>query len=378
MKQNLVYVPGTGNDGFLELARTPQGKLFRKQILAFGAFTHPNDPKQKLVIDNALADHLVENFRNGVCDIVQVPVVDGNNKHVEDPFRNVGEVVDLEVVPNKGVYAVIDARKQEAADALGKTLLGASAMMHMDYTDTRSGKKVGPTLLHVAVTNRPYITNLESFEEIIAASADTTDERPVLLSPANDEEEPQMDLDELLALLKDEHGIDVLDLQAKAEAATPSEESDDGAQVKELVEALSAVLREAGVVSLSNSDTAEELTIADVAAAVIELSQEKVELEETVGALKAESDAIRLSKVEAEIDGLVEKGRILPAQRDAMLELRLTNSEMFERLLPGDSIVSLSEDGVTTHDEPAAGQMDAEIARLAEMASSTTAGKKRR
>ena len=70
------------------------------------------------------------------------------------------------------VYTLLDIRDPAAAEKMGKTLLGASAFLHMDYTDTRTNKKVGPTLLHTCVTNRPYVTDLDDYEEVVAATAD--------------------------------------------------------------------------------------------------------------------------------------------------------------------------------------------------------------
>jgi len=364
MASNLVVVPAEQGEGFVQLARSPQGRLYRKQILHVnGSFVHPKIPGKKITVTREMADTMVRNFHNGACDIVQVPLVDSQNKHVEDPLRNIGEVVDLEAT-DTGVYAVIDARKKEYADELGKTLLGASAMMHLDYTDTKTGNHVGPTLLHVAVTNRPYITNLSDFEEVIAASADNYGEdRPVVLSPATDTEEDSMDLDEMLASLKEEHGIDVLALQEKAKA--PGQ-----VDTAELVTALSAVLQDAGAMSLSNTDE-DTVTIEDVANAVIELSQDKVALAETVAELKADNDEMKLSRVKAEVKGYVAEGRILPSQTEAMEELALTNREMFDKLLPGDAIIELSERGVTTHDEPQSQKLNEDIERLAALANGT-------
>lgn len=369
MEPKNVILPSPRSD-FVELARSPKGKLFRKQILHMGEFAHPSLPGKKVKVDEALAKTLVKNFHEGHCDIVQVPIVDAQNKHVEDPLRNLGEVVDVDY-DDKGVYVTLDARKKEYADELGKTLIGASAMMHMDYTDTKSGKKVGPTLLHVAVTNRPYITNLDGFDEIVAASADDSGEPPIFLTDTTLPEENHMPTkDELLALLKSEHGIDVEALQAQAD--------ETGTDNKELVSALSAVLAEAGVVSLSNNGTDDELDISDVAAAVIELSQEKMELAATVARLDEESTALKLSAADAEVSQMVRAGRILPAQKDAMLELKLSNPDMFDRLVPDAPLVELSARGVDVHDEPTSKKFDEEIERLSQLANeSRTSGRKK-
>jgi hypothetical protein len=359
-----VLLPSTGDDaGFVELAKTSRGRLFRKQILHMSSsFTHPNAKGQKIKVDEALAKSLVNNFNKGYCDIVQVPIVDGANHHTEDPLRNVGQVVDLEY-DDKGVYAVIDARNEEHADKLGKTLIGASALMHMNYEDTQTGKKVGPTLLHVAVTNRPYITNLDDYEEIVAASADSLEvDRPEVLSPADEDPEDDMDLDQLLAKLKDEHNIDVSALQAAAESKN-----------EELVTALSNVLKEAGASSDPGTDE-EVVTVQDVANAVIELSQEKVELAGEVATLRAQAETNAQEKAEAEIDKLIGEGRILPKQRDAMIKLSRADRETFDALVPETPLVSLSADGVTYHEEPGNQKFEetkAEIDRLVALANDT-------
>lgn len=353
MNNNLFYVPGSSTDGFVELARSRKGRLFKKQILHFGSFAHPNSPDKHLIIDMSVAEALVRNFRAGVADIVQVPIVNDANQHSEDPMRNIGEVVDLSI-EDDGVYATIDARKPEAADQLGRTLLGASAMMHMNYRDTKSGKAVGPALLHVAITNRPYITNLADFEEVVAASADYfgSGNAPVVLTP---HAEGPMDLDQIKALLKSEHGIDLDALQM----------SNAGSNDSDLLHAFSSVLREAGAADL-DEDT---LTVQDVAEAVIELSQQKVELAEQMAEIQQEREELRLSQAQSVIADLVTEGRILPKQKDVMATLYLSNRETFDALLPETAVVSMSETGVTAYDEPEQGsRLTTEIDRLSEMA----------
>jgi hypothetical protein len=342
--------------GFVALARTKQGRLFKKQILPMdGSFTHPANPDRSIHVDRKFAETLRQNFKAGLCDIVQVPIVNDTNAHVEDPTRNIGEVVDV-TYDDHGVYAVIDARKHE--NDLGKTLLGASALMHMNYADTRTGQKKGPTLLHVAITNRPYITNLEDFEEIVAASAggaaDTSGAPPVVMIPATDTEE-KMDLDQMLSVLRDEHGIDVKALQDKAEAGSA-----------ELITALSNVLSDA---TGKTPPPSEALSIKDVADAVIELAEERVALSSQVSDLVAANEELALKEATAEVESLIRAGRILPKQRDTMIALSRTDRETFDALLPEDAIVALSAEGVDTHDAPDMSKdMQANIARLAELA----------
>ncbi len=339
-------------DDYVPLARLKQGQLFRKQILLKGIpFSHPSDPKTKITVDNAFADSLVKNFEGGVCDIVQVPLCGDDNRHSEAPDRNIGEVIGLEQ-DDKGVYAIMDVRDAGHAGKMGKTYLGASGMLHMNYTDTRYGTKVGPTLLHVAVTNRPHVTGLDDFREVIAASADPN-QQPVLLTPTSIEGD-SMELSALKKLLRDEHNIDLDALQADRPVA--SSQDDVSAAV------LSA-LEEAGVLNLSNGDVDDEITNEDVIGAIKELALEKLTLSGRIEGLETTRDEFQLAAATANIDNLVREGRVLPAQKEAMLTLSVDNPDLFNSIIPDKAIVPLSELGVAVHLEPD-DDLDKEIARL--------------
>lgn len=357
MSDGLAIVPGNGTAGYVELARSKQGRIFKKEILKYGDLLYPTAVGGKVTIDDAFADTLIHNFENKVCDIVQVPTAGDNNEHSEDPNRNIGEVIGLSKEGNS-IYAHIDARKADAADALGKTLLGASAMMHLNYTDTRTGKAVGPTLLHVAVTNRPYVTDLGEYKEIgevVAASADGSQGVVVLTAATNFPKEKKMStLDELFAELRTDHGIDVPALQEQAGRA------DQGVALSNKI---TETLTEAGVIKLSNGDQA---SADDLVEAITNVYTQNVELSNRVNAL---TEAGEKNAAEARVDALVKEGRILPKNKDAQVRLLLSNSELFEELLPEKPLVKLSNDGsAETGLEPVDEQhnetVSSEIARL--------------
>lgn len=345
MSTQRILVSDTHESEFVRLARTGQRTLFRKQILPMnGSFVHPTDPSLKITVDKPFADSLVKNFRAGYCDTVQFPMVNEKNQHVEDPERNLGQVVDLSY-DETGVYATIDVRKH--TEDIGSTILGASAMMHLNYEDTVSGKKVGPTLLHVAATNRPYLTKLAPFEQIALSHVDAdTDNEVVLLTPS-DESEKTMTLSEIKQALKDEHGIDLDALEARANGTG------------ELVTALSNVLKAANTdefVCLSADNTTP--TLNDVSDGVVALARDSISLREKNVELSAKVEEFEKEVAEADVEAAVKAGKILPAQREAMLELRLSNEDMYKRLLPEQAIVSLTEDGVTTHEATPNAELD--------------------
>lgn len=390
MGSDFAIIPAPAqSEGYVELARTRQGRLLRKHILNLGPLIHP-ETGQTLNLDENWYGQVKRNFDAGVCDTVQVPLADSQNKHDERPDRNTGEVVGLER-DGKKVYAIIDARKQ--AEDFGKTLLGASAFLHMNYKDTKTGQRVGPALLHVAVTNRPYVTGLDPYEDMIAATSDCTDSDVVVLSgddsqdddppavpgqgdgsqstsqpgsadgtgdadPPEGSEEPEMPKtkEELLAELKASHGIDIEALQAEL-AARPAA----GPDVAQLTAAITQSLTDAGVLKLSG-DSAGTLSLNDVAGAVAELAQTNVKLSGDVTDLKRKN-------AEAEVDGYISVGRALPKSRSTLVTLALTDRDGMESLLaPADApFVKLNHQeggGDPQGEQKQEMDIDAEIARL--------------
>lgn len=350
-----VFTPDSG-DGYVPLSRTKSGRLVRKHILSTGRLYHSSLPKGFVDIDEDFLDTVVTNFSNKVCDIVQFPIVDDKNNHVEDPFRNAGEVVKLKREGDK-LYSYLDVRKSEAVQAIDdRTLIGASAMLAMDYKDTRTNKNVGPTLLHVAGTNRPHILELEDYE-VLAASVDSNGEAVFLTATPDPKENTPMPIttkEEAFAYLSSEHDIDVQALLEKSESL-------DG--VAELSAKLSESLEKSGVIQLSNGDTARA---EDIVLAVGQLVEDKTELSGRIEALEA--SAARTA-AEVEVDGLVDGGFIAASQRDAFVELRLSNEETFKALVPEKPIIALSGEpaGFQPSDESPAADVAEYIERVSQI-----------
>lgn len=379
----LSLIPSNG-EGFTELSRLKQGRLFEKHILTKGQLIHPAT-KAVINIDDDFVAKLRKNFQEKVCDIVQVPLAGDRNEHVEAPDRNLGEVVDIKERDGK-VYAVIDARKQ--AEDFGKTLLGASAMLHTNYVDTRTGKAVGPTLLHVAVTNRPYVVGLEDYKEILSAShiaentvtvyssvnnepqvADNSlDKTQLSASPIGAIQETTMSetltLEGALEYLKAEHGIDVPALQASVDELKADVEK-QASLSNELAASLSALLKDSEAVQLS-AEGEEVVPNEVIVGAIAELANTNKVYHEKVA--KLERDA-----AVTEVNGLVSQGRVLPTQVDSYVELRLSNPAMFSSLLPAEPIVKMNAvvgSDPKPEDQQHQLNIDEEIARLSSVATS--------
>jgi hypothetical protein len=353
---SIVITPG-GGDNWVSLSgrtRGKRGKVFEKHFLTKGFLRHPTT-KKKIKIDDAFIASMVDNFNKGICDIVQVPLADADNRHTEDPRASIGEVIGLTVRGDK-VYAVIDVRDDSAADKLGETMLGASAFIHLDYEDTASGKKVGPTLLHLCVTNRPYITGLEDYKQVIAASADSQDEA-ILLTEAGEKEMPTKD--ELIAELREKHGIDVNTLQASAGSVTAV---DTTKLASDLVDAIAPALADS--VSLSGST----ISLTDAVDAVRKLAERHGQLSADHVALSGQVETMSMKLAKTEVATKVSEGFILPSQAEAMTKLLLTQPDVYTALLPSNPVLDVTGKpvgaGETAKPAQAAADRDAEITRL--------------
>jgi len=350
MNDVLFVVPCPAGDDYTELSNVPvelarsrrvMGTLYRKHILNEGPLIHPKTG-ERINIDGRFMDSLQRNFTAGIGDIVQVPLANEKNEHVETPAANLGEVVGLERKGGK-MYALIDARQDP--EKFGKTYLGASAFLSTNYTDTSTGSKAGPTLLHVAVTNRPYVTNLEDYEPVAASAADYDGEDLVVLTP---EETMPRTREEIIAELRALDGTDVDALEAQAGRS---------GDVSQLTAALTQALGGDGNVALANGITGDDLV-----GAVSELAQLSNAQAERINSLERDKAAV-------EVDKLISVGRLLPKARERAIEMTLSGDTegLAAFTAPADSpYVKLdSPAGLTGDtDEGHVKDVDAELARL--------------
>lgn len=156
-------------------------------------------------------------------------------------------------------------------------------------------------------------------------------------------------LEELLTTLKATHNIDVSALQAQTA---------ETAQQAKLSQTIVEALTTAGIVQLSATDNKTPDNEV-VTKAVQELATNNVTLTNRLTTLERR-------EAEHEVDKYISAGRILPAEKDARIELKLTNPEMFEKLLPANAIVTLSNEVGVNAPNAKEHELDvaAEIARL--------------
>ena len=323
-------------------------RLFRKQILRYGKWSHPAAPGGVLNVTKEFVTKIADNFKRGVRDNVPIPL-----GHEMDAISSVGKVVGLEVDEN-GLWGIHEIEDAEAADKIGKVWTGTSAFIDLNAEDKETGEKLGPVLVHNAITNAPYIKGLAPFESV-ALGEDAQDAVVIALHEQTDEPGGAMTLEELLHELQEtsddelraalqEHRPEVL--ASATEAADDDEEALEAAR-REGREAVVAALAEKGItVALSESAAGSDEDV-DVD---IESHPVVVALAERVTKLEGEKVE---AAAEAVIDKAIAEGKVLPSQREGLLEVALSENGMdrLTKIIPSEAVVDLSEKGTAPGDE---------------------------
>lgn len=324
-------------------------RLFRKQILRYGEWDHKAAPGGKLKVTKSFVGKIIENFRNGVRDDVPIPL-----GHEVDAISSIGQVVGLEA-DESGLWGIHEIATEDDAVKIGSKWTGSSAFIDLNAVDKETGTAYGPVLVHNAITNAPYIKDLAPFESI-ALGEDAQDAVVIALQEATDKQGGRMTVEEALQAIAETSDDDLREALTSARpelfAVANSEEDEAGAKAAieaakvEEREAVVAALAEKGV-TVSLSEGAEDANETEVD---ITSAPEFVTLSERVTALEGEKVT---ASAAATIDAAIKEGKVLPAQRDGMMEVALSDGGMdrLAKLIPSAAIVDLSEGGVAPADE---------------------------
>ena len=146
------------------------GTIYRKQLVKFGEWENPDYPwfsdDPKMTLDEDWGNRVKENFDAGnLGSKVPVPL-----NHTDDVKANTGELVGVEVVDGDGLYGNLEIRDAQTIEDLDNGLIfDVSISFVWDLVRQDNGKHYGPTLLHVALVNTPYLIGMSSFEKVGAA-----------------------------------------------------------------------------------------------------------------------------------------------------------------------------------------------------------------
>lgn len=309
--------------------------LFKKQLIRFGEWIDPIYPDEVMRIDRVFLEQILRNFQANIPGRIPVPLT-----HTNDPEKNTGELVDLMIEGDgtsleDGLYGILEIRRDETAEDIRNELIfDVSISFSGNYVDTESGAQYGPTLLHVALVNNPYIKKMGGFTslseelkkffgadmQVRSLSETAKKKEPVMTKVKNDREFPvvlsyQVDGTDMETELKPGEELELAEDQVEAvtkqlsEAEAPESQDEEGAGEGEDAEADNDA---EGETEDEQNDEGEEDT---------NLSETDRELHEA----RRELAEMRAEKRQKEIDNLyseaLKSGKVVPAQEAAFRDL---------------------------------------------------------
>lgn len=337
------------------------GRRFRKEILRFGRFRHPNpafrdNSKYDLKFDSEFADKLIQNFLAGHVDSVKYL-----SNHDETTARAHGSVVEL-MKTDRGVDAIIEVEDKDKIKEVaammgdGKTLgHGVSAGIDFGFELSESGKgKVdGPVLRHVAATPIPWIDKMKDWELVEQAHKNVNfghDNYTGIPLVPDEEDYDSMDMKALIARLSNETGKSEDEVKsALAELGIEDEESktkkNEEDSRKDFLKQLGIIMNENK--SAKGEEPKEDKTkdeeenveekvneilnsrLTPLADTIIKLSKSLEEGQKTQKEM--EQAALKREATEA-VETLVNAGRVLPKNRETYIAMYLKDKDIFDQV----------------------------------------------
>lgn len=145
------------------LALAKDGEIARStiQVLRTGTFYHPH--YGKFVITQATLDAMVNNFAAVRPKAPTELVVDFEHMSVAEPAVKApaaGWIKGLSTTDD-ALWADVEWTAEAADQIRKKEYRFISPEFNLNYTDKETNKKIGPTLLAAALTNRPFLEGME-------------------------------------------------------------------------------------------------------------------------------------------------------------------------------------------------------------------------
>ena len=315
------------------------GTVFYKQVAKFGKWVNPIFPIEFMELDKEWGQAIIDNFNAGVIDRVPVPL-----DHTDSTEANTGEVIKLEL-QDDGIYAYLDIRRPNVVDDINNGLIfDVSISFDWDYIDTENGEHHGPTLLHVALVNNPYLKGMPEFEvasegafsehfsKLTTALALPKSNSVIMLSESKIKELSEMDE----ATVKNDKAYAVeikvtVDDDEVTRTLAPGEET---TVPKDQAEAVNTQIADA-VDPDAEQETEEEKKAREDQEEADRKKQEEEDAKLTDEEKQAKKDQEELSdlrkknalsETEKAYTTLLSAGKITPAQKDAFMQLAESHS----------------------------------------------------
>jgi len=331
------------------------GKLWRKPILAFGTWKHPENRDVEFEITPAVADEIIANFKKGVP--VEAPVV---LTHTDDPKKKVGLIKEF-IKTDVGLDAVLSVDDEEMNGNIESSdrAPGVSCWLDLEYRDKKTDEELGAVVKHVALVNHPYIEGLGGYEAVSLSDADVK-YTPLIMSEKNKTgghmmpgEKVELTKENAMEFLKSKEKVDVTALLADSEELkTLSDKIDKGELVskedKEKLLSDEMIKKIKDELKLGDGDDKkpDELVKA-MLEKFIELSKEQKKVTDTVGGLEEKITGMEADKA---VGALLSEGFAFPTEKLVLTKMYMTDYKLFEEMAKvrrdGKKLVELDEKGI--------------------------------
>lgn len=333
-------------------------KYFRKPILKFGIWRHPDNRDIEFEITPEVVKEIAINFDKGIP--VEAPVV---LTHTDNPKMKAGGVKKFipTAVGLDALFSIVDEDMIKKIENK-ETAPGVSCWLDLSYKDKQSNESVGAVVKHVALVNHPYIEGLGGYEAVsLSENKEAEKFVPLIMGERNlNYGDCRMSLTEILEQLKKEHKVDVLKLQEDLKIL--NKQIEDGELIKKvdapaLSEELLTEIKE-------KLELADEVTKVDeIVKALFDKVKESLKLsegkekevdekEKRITALETELTEM---KANAAIDVLIKENKVFPAEKESLKKLFKTNEALFTEFVATRSkpLIELAETGVMGDEVPA-------------------------
>ncbi len=330
------------------------GTTFRKQILKFGKFRHPNpkffkDKDAEWEFGSKEADEIIENFNKGFVESVNFIAY-----HDEEQASPHGRVIEL-IKAKDGVDAIIDVEdakklaELEASMGNGRTLgdgvsAGLDEKFRIPDADSKDKFVKGAVLRHVAATSIPFMQKMRDWEKIPADSFNFGHENYDGDPLVPIEESEDMDEKELLAALAKLTGKSEKDLST-AITAIESKKDEDKSDVEKKLEKLLAALEPDDDDKDKNKKKKEEDDDdKDVMGDIDKILSEKLgpvvetlkEFANNIGEMTEAAETSKKASAKVAADAAVKElttaGKIVPTEVERWTKLYSNDPELFEEM----------------------------------------------
>lgn len=351
------------------------GTLYKKQIIKFGDYVDPWFPEWPMTLDAEWGTMIKDNFDKKTVGRVAVPA-----SHTDDPEKNRGEVLHIEQ-DAEGLNGTLDIRDPQTVQDIENNLIWDDSISFTNNYIDEKGIGHGPVLFHVALVNNPYITGMTGFQALSKAvnhvrfafsqkhngSAIVLSKKVKELSnmkPIKNEKEFDVEVNyqdaegkDIKVTVKPGEEIEVPEAteeavkqQIESAEAPIVEETDEEKTAREAQEAEDAEAAKGDVTTTPPADTTVDNDDKGGEAVTTTDNPENTAAADLSKADRAELEALRTEKAETMFSKLVDEGKVVPAQKEAIIGLAKTSgadavAKMFSN---APKVIDFSEKGSQT------------------------------